>query len=83
MMRIQNCADRRNPEIRARANRRTKTDASNSALLNEAAALGIAPPYNVTLVALLTEDTKVGDIAEPLEQLRIKRVPDGYRVTIA
>ncbi len=52
-MRIQNCADQCNPEIRARTNRRTKTDAPNSALLNEAAALGIAAPYNETLVAVL------------------------------
>ena len=34
-------------------------------------------------VVTLNEDTKVGDIAELLEQWRIKRVPDGYRVTIA
>ncbi len=34
-------------------------------------------------VVTVSEDNKVGDIAELLEQWRIKRVPDGYRVTIA
>ncbi len=34
-------------------------------------------------VVTVTEDSNVGEIAELLEQRRIKRAPDGYWVTIA